>query len=189
MRAADAAKNTANLIEGTVKKINEGSEIVRKTSTEFLQVAGSAEKMSGLVAEIAAASNEQAQGIEQINKAVSEMDKVVQQNAANAEESASASEEMNAQAAQMKGFIEDLVTIVGGTANGSAKGMETKDWNDKREKARNVLQLSTAPSGGMPTKITSRANKGNGNLKTASMRSHGRSEHVIPFDEAELRDF
>ena len=51
MRAADAAKNTANLIEGTVKKIYEGSEIVRKTSAEFLQVAASAEKMSGLVGE------------------------------------------------------------------------------------------------------------------------------------------
>jgi methyl-accepting chemotaxis protein len=189
MRAADAAKNTANLIEGTVKKINEGSEIVRKTSTEFLQVAASAEKMRGLVGEIAAASNEQAQGIEQINRAVSEMDKVVQQNAANAEESASSSEEMNAQAAHMKGFIEDLVTIVGGTAKGAARGRETKDLSDKRLKARNVLQLSAAPAGGMPIKTTSKANNGNGYLKTASMMSHGRPEHLIPFDEAELRDF
>ncbi len=120
MRAADAAKNTANLIEGSVKRIKEGSEIAEKTGAEFLQLAADAEKMRELVAEIAAASNEQAQGIEQINKAVSEMDKVVQQNAANAEESAAASEEMNAQAAHMKGFVEDLVTIVGGTANGAA---------------------------------------------------------------------
>ncbi len=152
-------------------------------------MAASAEKMSGLVGEISAASNEQALGIEQINKAVSEMDKVVQQNAANAEESASASEEMSAQAAQMKVFVEDLVTIVGGTTNGAAGGRETKDWNDKRKKARNALKLSLAPTGGMPTKITSRANKGNGNLKTASIRSHGRSEDLIPFDEAEVKDF
>ena len=47
------------------------------------------------------------------------MDKVVQQNAANAEESASASEEMNAQAQQMKGFVEDLVMLIGGAANGT----------------------------------------------------------------------
>ena len=79
--------------------------------------------------------------------------------------------------------------IVGGTTNGAAGERKTKDWNDKREKARNALQLSTAPTGGMPTRITSRANKGNMNLKTASMSSHGRSEHLIPFDEAELRDF
>src|SRR5512140_2827122 len=91
MRAADAAKNTANLIEGTVKKIKEGSGIVDKTGAEFVQLSDSAAKMGGLISEMAAASNEQAQGIEQINKAVSEMDKVVQVNAANAEESASAS--------------------------------------------------------------------------------------------------
>ncbi|MGA2936512.1 MAG: methyl-accepting chemotaxis protein [Syntrophobacteraceae bacterium] len=162
MRAADAAKNTANLIEGTVKRIKEGSEIAEKTGVEFLQLASSAEKMSELVSEIAAGSNEQAQGIEQINKAVSEMDKVVQQNAANAEESAAASEEMNAQAAHMKGFVEDLVTIVGGTTNGAAGGRKTEDWNDKREKARNALQLNAAPTGGMPTKIISRATKETG---------------------------
>jgi len=189
MRAADAAKNTANLIEGTVAKIKEGSEIVGKTGTEFLQVAASAEKMSGLVGEIAAASNEQAQGIEQINKAVSEMDKVVQQNAANAEESAAASQEMNAQAAHMKGFVEDLVAIVGGTTNGAAAGKKTKVWNDKHEKVRNAPQPGTATTGGLPTKITSNESKGNRNLKTASMSTNGRSGHLIPFDEAEVGDF
>ena len=58
--------------------------------------------------EIAAASQEQAQGIEQVNTAVAEMDKVTQQNAANAEESACASEEMNAQAETMKGMVDEL---------------------------------------------------------------------------------
>jgi methyl-accepting chemotaxis protein len=66
------------------------------------EVAESAGKVGELVSEIAAASKEQAQGIEQVNTAVTEMDKVTQNNAANAEESASASEEMNAQAEQMK---------------------------------------------------------------------------------------
>jgi len=121
MRAADAAKNTANLIEGTVKKVKDGSELVTKTNQAFGEVAGSATKVGQLVGEIAAASNEQSQGIDQVNKAVAEMDKVVQQNAANAEESASASEEMNAQAQEMKGFVEELVTLVGGQANGNGK--------------------------------------------------------------------
>ncbi len=73
-----------------------------------------AAKVGQLIDEIAAASDEQAQGIGQINKAVSEMDKVTQQTAANAEESASASEELNAQAEQMKGYVGDLVAAVGG---------------------------------------------------------------------------
>jgi len=62
-------------------------------------------KVAELVSEINAASNEQAQGIEQVNKAVGEMDKVTQQNAANAEESASASEEMSAQAQELNSMI------------------------------------------------------------------------------------
>ncbi|MCP3952658.1 MAG: methyl-accepting chemotaxis protein, partial [Desulfobacterales bacterium] len=94
MRAADAAKNTAELIEGTVKKVADGTDLVSRTSEAFSQVADSAGKVGELVGEIAAASNEQAQGIGQVNTAVTEMDKVTQQNAANAEESASASEEM-----------------------------------------------------------------------------------------------
>ncbi len=96
MRAADAAKNTADLIEGTVKKIKEGSEVVAQTNSEFSKVVTSSARIGELVGEIAAASQEQAQGIEQISKGISEMDKVVQRNAASAEESASASEEMNA---------------------------------------------------------------------------------------------
>jgi methyl-accepting chemotaxis protein len=56
MKAADAAKNTANLIEGTVKKVKEGSEIVEKTSVEFSNLSGSAEKIGELVSEMAAAS-------------------------------------------------------------------------------------------------------------------------------------
>ncbi len=119
MRAADAAKNTADLIEGTVKKVNDGSELVTRTNEAFGQVAEAAKKVGELVGEIAAASNEQAEGIEQINKAVVEMDKVTQQNAANAEESASASEEMNAQAAQMMQYVRELIQLVGGAIHES----------------------------------------------------------------------
>jgi methyl-accepting chemotaxis protein len=115
IRAADAAKNTAALIEETGKKVEDGSDLVAKTDQAFKAVYESASKVAGLVDEIAAASNEQAQGIEQVNIAVAEMDKVVQRNASSAEESASASEEMSAQANQMKGVVTDLATIVRGS--------------------------------------------------------------------------
>jgi methyl-accepting chemotaxis protein len=95
-----------------------------------------------LVAEIAAASNEQAQGIEQVNKAVTEMDKVVQQNAANAEESASASEEMNAQAEQMKTFVDGLVALVGGRGNGSKNGSYSEDKTPKALITTRALETS-----------------------------------------------
>jgi len=116
MRAAEAAKNTANLIEGTVTKVKSGSELVDKTGEAFMRVTQSSNKVKELVAEIAAASSEQSQGVDQINKAVSEMNQVTQQVAANSEESASAAEELNAQAEQMKGIVSELAAIVGGAA-------------------------------------------------------------------------
>ncbi len=128
MRAAEAAKNTATLIEGSVKKIKGGSAIVDKTNQAFAQVNTESKKIKQLVAEIAAASQEQAQGIEQINKAISEMDKVVQSNAGSAEESASASEEMYAQSTQMKKFVNDLNTLIeGNRPPGGRRGTDGSD--------------------------------------------------------------
>ncbi len=133
IRAADAAKNTADLIKGTVKKIKGGSELVGTTNEGFIEVAQSAAKVSDLIQEINAASNEQAEGIEQVNKAVVEMDKVIQQNAANAEENASASEEMNAQADQMKGYVGELVAMVGGSADGKGTGRVSMAVHNAKE--------------------------------------------------------
>ena len=127
MRAADAAKNTSGMIEGTVKKIKDGSDLVTTTNEAFTEVATSASKVGELVGEIAAASNEQAQGIEQVNKAVAEMDKVTQQNAANAEESAGASEEMRGQAEQMKGVIAELLVLVSGNSAISDSGGQEEE--------------------------------------------------------------
>jgi methyl-accepting chemotaxis protein len=115
MRASEAAKNTSNLIEGTVKKVKDGAELTSKTNQAFDQVSASTSKVAELLAEISAASSEQAVGIEQVNKAVSEMDKVTQQNAAGAEETSSAAEELNAQAAEMRGMLGELATMVEGS--------------------------------------------------------------------------
>ena len=114
IRAAEAAKNTATLIEDTVKKTGDGADLVTTTGDAFENVRQKAEKIAGLVSEIASASREQARGIEQVSKAVTDMDKVTQQNAANAEESASAAEEMNAQAEQMMVHVKEMQALVGG---------------------------------------------------------------------------
>jgi methyl-accepting chemotaxis protein len=126
MRAAEAAKNTARMIEGTVKKVADGSELVSVTNKAFEQVARSTARVGELVAEIAAASKEQSGGIDQVNTAVSEMDKVVQQNAASAEESASAAEEMSAQAEQLMAYVSDLVGLVAGSNAGAARSVSVR---------------------------------------------------------------
>jgi len=89
MRAAEAAKNTSNLMSDIVEKVKAGENMVSVTNKEFQQVSSSSKKVMELMEEISAASQEQSQGIEQINKAVAEMNKVTQQNAASAEELAS----------------------------------------------------------------------------------------------------
>lgn len=90
MRAAEAAKSTATLIQGTVKKVADGSKLVAQTNESFSGVANSVAKGGELIDEIASASSEQAQGIDQITVAMSEIDKVTQQTAAGAEEMAAA---------------------------------------------------------------------------------------------------
>lgn len=113
MRAAQAAKNTSNLIENTIGTVKKSSELTRHTQEAFKENVKISSEAASLVDEIASASQEQAKGIEQISKAVVEMDKVVQQTAANAEESASAAEEMNAQAEQLNEYVDELTKVVG----------------------------------------------------------------------------
>ncbi|MCP4691334.1 MAG: hypothetical protein GY859_25030 [Desulfobacterales bacterium] len=116
MRAAEAAKNTAGLIVGTVKKISDGSGLVAGADKAFSTVAESASKVGDLVEGIAAASKEQSRGIQQVNTAVSEMDEVTRQNAAAAEESSSSAAEMNSQAERIKGMVNRLTSLVEGAS-------------------------------------------------------------------------
>ncbi len=130
-RAADAAKNTAALIAGTVSKVHEGAELADSSGEIFSTVVEHISEVGVLVSEITAASQEHAQGVDQISKVVAEMDKVVQQNAANAEESAAAGQELSAQAEQMRAFVNEMVKVVEGEQkNGS--GIPADKNNEKK---------------------------------------------------------
>ena len=177
MRAAEAAKNTALLIEGTLGKVKGGSEMVKQTNDAFVEVAESAAKVGEIVSEIAAASNEQAQGIGQINAAVAQLDKVVQQNSASAEESASASEEMNAQAEQMKSMVNALVAIVGG--NGHQHGLSENVSN-----ARRVSLIA-----GKETSVKKLLNHPGRRMPEYSGIKEVVPDRVIPMNDDDLRDF
>ncbi len=116
LRAAAAAQSTSDLIQATVGKIKDGSEVVGATVDSFSQVAATTGKVKDLVGEIAAASVEQAQGVAQINKAVRGLNGVTQQLAAHAEQSASASQELDGQSEKMNQLVVDLGSMVGGHA-------------------------------------------------------------------------
>ncbi|OHB33157.1 MAG: chemotaxis protein [Desulfuromonadaceae bacterium GWC2_58_13] len=104
-RSAKAARETAELIEGSVKRTENGTAIVGQTEAALREIVGGINKVSDLVAEIAAASNEQAQGIIQVNQGLGQIDQVTQQNNANAEESAAAAEELSGQAGELQRML------------------------------------------------------------------------------------
>ena len=113
-RSATAAKETATTIEEAVRMSERGSMLSGKVVTGFSEILQKARRVDELVVEIAAASKEQNEGIQQINTAVSQMDKVTQTNAAAAEESAAAAQELNAQAVTVKSCVKGLLGLVNG---------------------------------------------------------------------------
>ena len=113
-RSAQAAKDTAALIEESIAKSNEGSQRLEHVAQVIHAITESAAKVKTLVDEVNLGSQEQARGIEHISKSIAEMDRVTQANAASAEQSASASEEMSAQAEALQNVARELRTLVGG---------------------------------------------------------------------------
>jgi methyl-accepting chemotaxis protein len=144
LRATEAAKGTADLIDGNVKRITRGSEIVSETNTAFQEMAQSSSSAEELVAEIASASKEQAHGINQISLAVTEIDRKVQEAAATAEESASASEEMSKQSQEMKEIVEELVLIVG--SDNLQNGLRKADFLPGKFAVKKTKGASKKPS-------------------------------------------
>jgi len=113
-RSAEAASNTSRLIEQSQQNAGNGVNVAEEVAAQLNSIKESSGKVNTLIGEIAAASKEQSQGIEQVNTGVSEMDKVVQQNAANSEESASAAQELSSQAAELEQMVAQLQAVVGG---------------------------------------------------------------------------
>lgn len=101
-RSANAAKETTEMIEGSIKKVEGGTRIANETATALNKIVEGVAKAAALVGDIAVASNEQASGIAQINQGVMQVSQVVQTNSATSEESAAASEELSSQAELLK---------------------------------------------------------------------------------------
>ena len=113
-RCAEAARETAAKVEDSVQKSATGAAISATVARSLAEIVGKARQVDQLAGEVATASQEQSQGIAQVNIAVTQMDKVTQSNAASAEQSASAAEEMTAQAATLTEAAAELLKLVGG---------------------------------------------------------------------------
>jgi len=115
-RAAQSARDTAQLISDSVERADQGVAVAGRTREAFDETARSAQQVDALVVEIAGAAEDQARAIEQIGRAVTQMETVSQSGAASAEESASASEELNAQAVQVRQIVASLHGMIVGRA-------------------------------------------------------------------------
>jgi len=187
MRAAEAARNTSNIIEQTVKKVQEGSGQVTSTTEAFTQVDENSRKLGELIGEISGASNEQAQGIEQINRSVSDMDEVVQNNASKAQNSVNSAKELNTHAKRMKDFLLDLM-LAFGTSQSSGTRKKLNRPTAKSSSKKGNPQRKNLPQKKIKREIAPREIKNvrNDKLKHAK---EVRPEELIPFDDDDFKDF
>jgi methyl-accepting chemotaxis protein len=184
-RSAEAAQNTSQLIAKSQENSNNGVVVAEEVAGQLDSIKESSQKVNTLIAEIAAASKEQAQGIEQVNTATSEMDKVVQQNAADSEESASAAEQLSAQAEEMEKIVAELAAMVGGGRNGNGNG----NGNKRRITALGFDDAKTKQIHyGKPAQ---ERKKTLAKLSSTKMQIHNqpKAHQVIPLDENEFKDF
>jgi methyl-accepting chemotaxis protein/methyl-accepting chemotaxis protein-1 (serine sensor receptor) len=112
-RCAQAARDTAVLIEESITKSKEGKVRVDQVVGNVQAMISESDSLRTLVEQVNAGSEEQARGIAQVARAVSEMEQVTQRTAATAEESAAAGQEMSAQAESLRHSVDELVALVG----------------------------------------------------------------------------
>ena len=104
-RSAVSAKEIKELIQDSVKKVDEGSKLVDASGQTLETIVKSVSNVSDIIAGIATSSQEQREGIEQVNRAISQMDQMTQQNAALVEEAAASSENMGVQAKKLNDLV------------------------------------------------------------------------------------
>ena len=205
MRSAEAAKNTSNLIENTIKAVQNGNQLTKSTQEAFKDNISISGKISQLVDEIATASQEQAHGISQINRAVADMDKIVQQSASNAEESAGASHEVGVQVVQLQNCLDELISVVG-------SGASVSNYSSVASTSSKAVAPAKAKATAGPSKLheTRMINEGRKALAQAAQKKEikrkeipapsapsaapakGKSlrpDQIIPFDDGDFKDF
>ncbi len=112
-RSAQAAKDTASLVEASLATSGEGAKNVAQVAQSIQAITSGVSRVKGLVEEVSAASHEQSQGIQQVSQAIARMERVTHNTAATAEENAAASEELSAQAEVSMSIVHQLQAMVG----------------------------------------------------------------------------
>lgn len=182
-RSAEAARDTAELIEGSRENVEDGVEAAEELGENMEDIQKRTSKAQTMISEISAASDEQADGIEQVNEAVAQMNEVVQQSASNSEETASAAEELSSQADEMNAMVEQLASIVEGQtddAGSSGVSLGSDDGSSKDRSSGSSSADSSRQRGGSSGEEQTQSSSG----------SQGESpEEAIPLGSDDFEDF
>ena len=170
LRAAEAAQNTSRLIENTRLAVKKGAQLTQSTQKAFALNVENSGKVAELVGEIAAASAEQSQGIDQINSAASQMERVTQQVAANAEQSAAAAAELNGQARSLDQLVGQLGQLF------VSQGQEDRS------------QPRGPRAGRLPAPIAGKSQTAPAKDQAAA-RGSRKAQQLIPLGEDDFADF
>jgi len=184
-RSAEAAKDTNSLIEESQKKADDGVKSAEELVEILKNINTNIQKVTDLIGEVNAASDEQAQGVEQINTAVTQMDQVTQQNASNAEESSSASEELASQAQELQRAVEELSRMVYGSMSYQKASHKTTSYNTPKKEHK-----TTSMTHNLKDKIHNLATKKKKETAPAAATSSSNMpKDVIPLDDKEMAEF
>ena len=184
-RSAKAARETTELIEDSVKRVQAGTNIAQETAKALGEIVTQVTKVTDLVEEIDVASREQSSGIEQVTQGLTQIDRVTQANTASSEETASASEELSGQARRLK---EMLTRFKLNTEGGNS-------WDNVLPQGVSpemLLQmLKEAQSNGASPAASNGSSNGNSGWADQDSSSSGPADpsSIISLDDSEFGEF
>ncbi len=174
-RSANAAKETADIIEESIEQIKNGNTIAQETNEAFEDIVDKVQKTSNIIGEISTSVNEQAEGMNQVASAMGQIDEITQQNAASSEEAAAAAEELNAQALSMLDSVAEIAKMVGIDVN-TQSATHTSTTRRVSSKPKQISHI-THKSQTKPKSKKQQPPKATGH------------DDVFPLDEGDLKHF
>ncbi len=177
-RSANAAKETADIIEGALEEIKNGNKIAQETNDSFTEILEKVKKTSDLIGEIATSVTEQAEGMNQVATAMGQIDQVTQQNAANSEQAAAAAEQLNAQALAMMQSVEGIGRMVGydASVHMDSHQSSSSDRHIEHKPKKSEKQSQASHNKQIPH-------------KKETPKKQNKDDDIFPLDEDDLKEF
>ena len=176
MRSAEAAKNTTEMIDESVRNADSGVKITEEVAKSLGRIVNRASKVSDLIAEIATASNEQAQGIEQVNTAVTSINQITQETAANSEESANEAMELSDMALELQDMVGAFI-------------INSNDKDKSRSSDKRRRDTSTSQRSSRNAQITEKRGAATKIKALPAPAKSVKPDQIIPLNDEDLDEF